>query len=135
MKKIILSIIALVSSLFASASDKYPTLEMINSNMPIIDIRTTSEWIQTGIIKDAITITFFDEKGNYNMESFLEQLNKNIDTTKPFAIICKTGNRTKIVSKMLSNSFGYDVINLKGGMVYSKANNLPIVPYKAVKNR
>ena len=133
MKKIVLSIIALVSSLFASATDKYPTLEILNSNIPIVDIRTAPEWHQTGIIKGSITITFFDERGNYDINIFLKELNKKVDTKKPFALICRTGNRTKVVTSMLSNSFGYEIINLKGGMVYSKANNLPIVAYKAVE--
>lgn len=130
MKKIIISIIAMVSSLFASAMDKYPTLEMIESNMPIVDIRTAPEWEETGILKGAITITFFDERGNYDVNAFLKELNDKVDTSKTFAIICRTANRTKIVSRMLANSLGYDVINLLGGMVYAKAKNLPIVEYK-----
>ena len=133
MKKIILSIIALVSSLFSSVSDKYLTLEFLNSNIPIVDIRTAPEWYQTGIIKGAIPITFFDERGNYDINLFLEKLNQKVDTKKPFALICRTGNRTKILTKILSKNFGYDVINLKGGIVHSKANNLPIVVYKAVE--
>lgn len=130
MKKTIISTLAYATSLFASSLDKYPTLEIINSNTPIIDIRRVNEWQSTGILKDAITITFFDENNNYDMDTFLKELNQKIDTNKPFALICRTGRRTKALSTMLSQDFGYNAINLKGGMVYAKTKNLPIIQYK-----
>jgi rhodanese-related sulfurtransferase len=122
----------LSSILLATLTNKYPSKEIIDSKIPIIDIRTPGEWRETGIIKGAITIMFFNERGGYDIHGFLKKLNQKVDTKKPFALICRTGSRTKMLSTFLSQKLNYDVINLQGGMVYLKSLNIPslIVPYK-----
>jgi rhodanese-related sulfurtransferase len=60
---------------------------------------------------------FFDEKGNYDVEKFVKNLNKIVKKDEEFALICRTGSRTLEVSKFLSSTFGYRVINLVGGMM------------------
>jgi len=72
---------------------------------------------------------FFNQRGGYNVQLFLDTLNKKVDTSKPFAIICRTGSRTHMLSSFLSKEVGYNVINLSGGMMYAKSKHLPIVPY------
>ncbi len=128
--KIFLSFMLLAVTLSADLKNEYPTQKFLNSKTPIVDIRTPPEWVETGIVKDAITIMFFNEQGGYDIKGFLAELNKKVDTTKPFALICRTGSRTKILSQFLAKEIGYDVINLAGGMMYVKGMNLPIVPYK-----
>ncbi len=135
MKKIIISILALSVSLFAELKNEYTTLKLINSKTPIVDIRTPAEWYETGLVKGAIPIKFFDERGRYNVQDFLSQLNKKVDTTKPFALICRTGSRTKVVSEFLSSQLNYKVTNLLGGMVYVQAKGLPVTPYKRVVSK
>jgi len=115
---------------FLLNADEFPSLKILDLKIPIVDIRRVEEWKETGIIKGAIAITFFDKKNNYNMKDFLEKLNKKIDTKKPFSLICKSGHRTKIVSDLLSKDNNYKIINLKGGMIYAKNKNLPIMEYK-----
>lgn len=129
MKKTIVLLLLLSASLFAELSHEYPSQKILDSKIPIVDIRTPGEWIETGLTKDAIPLMFFDERGAHDIKTFLTELNKKVDTTKPFAIICRTGSRTKIVGEFLSKEMNYNVINLKGGMIFLKANNLPIVPY------
>jgi rhodanese-related sulfurtransferase len=103
----------------------------MNKQIPIVDIRTPGEWRETGLLQGAIPIMFFDERGNYDARKFLQELNKKVDTKKPFALICHTGSRTSMVSPWLAKEFGYDVINLKGGMEYAtKVSHLPTLPYK-----
>ncbi|MBL0708925.1 MAG: rhodanese-like domain-containing protein [Sulfurimonas sp.] len=128
--KTLLSLILLSITLAADLKNEYPTQKFLNSKVPIVDIRTPPEWEQTGIVKDAITLMFFNESGAYDIKGFLDELNKKVDTTKPFALICRTGSRTKIVSQFLSKELGYDVINLQGGMMYLKGMKIPTVPYK-----
>jgi rhodanese-related sulfurtransferase len=106
-------------SLFADLKNEYITKELLNSNIPIIDIRTPAEWKETGLLKGAIPIMFFNERGGYNVNAFLKKLNQKVDTSKPFALICRTGSRTSMVSAFLSKELGYKVINLKGGMEYA----------------
>ena len=88
---------------------------IVKSGIQIVDIRTKPEWQETGVIKDSILITFFDEQGRYNVQAFMNELNKHVTKDKEFALICRTGNRTSMVSEFLSKQ-GYKVINLQGGI-------------------
>ncbi|SFV61374.1 rhodanese-like domain protein [hydrothermal vent metagenome] len=131
MKKIILGLMLLSASLFAQVTNQYITRDFLNKNIPIVDVRTTGEWKETGLLKGAIPIMFFNQQGKYDTKKFLTELNKKVDTTKPFAIICHTGNRTAIIAPWLSKEFGYHVINLKGGMEYAtKGLHIKTVPYR-----
>lgn len=116
--RIYLLLLVLSASLVASLENRYPTMELINSDIKIIDIRTEGEWIETGIIKGSYPITFFDEQGNYNVANFLSKLNQVVKSGEKFALICRTGSRTKVVSNFLSRN-GYDVINLNGGILHA----------------
>ncbi len=130
MKKILFTLLVLLSSIYASVTNEYPSQKLIDNNIPIVDIRTPGEWVETGLFKGAIPIMFFNERGGYDVKGFLTKLNEKVNTKKPFAIICRTGSRTRMLSSFLSADLGYEVINLQGGMVYAKSKNLPILPYK-----
>jgi len=120
----------LTISVFAIVTNEEASQKLIDSTIPIVDIRTPGEWKETGLLKRAIPIMLFDEKGNYDLRVFLDKLNKAVDTTKPFAIICRTGSRTKLLATFLSQKLNYNVINLKSGMMYANFIHLPIIPYK-----
>lgn len=131
MKKIIFTLILFAISLLADVQNEYISKELLKQNIPIVDIRTPGEWRETGLIKGAVPIMFWDEKGNYDARKFLIELNQKVDTKKPFALICHTGSRTSIIAPWLSKEFGYKVINLKGGMEYAtKGLHVKTVPYK-----
>ena len=130
MKKLLLSLAIVVTSLFAEITNAHPDMTFLNKKIPTVDIRTEGEWKETGILKGAIPITFFDEKGGYDIPKFLKELSSKVDVKKPFALICRTGSRTKIVSNFLSEKMGYHVYDLNGGMIYAASNKLPIIPYK-----
>ena len=131
MKKTIMTLLLLSVSLFAELTSQYITKDFLNKNIPIVDVRTPGEWRETGLLKGAIPIMFFDIRGNYDARRFLEELNKKVDTTKPFALICHTGSRTSMIAPWLAKEFGYKVINLQGGMDYAtKRLHIPTVPYK-----
>lgn len=131
MKKIILTLMLLTVSVFAEVKNEFISKELLKQNIPIVDIRTPGEWRQTGLLKGAVPIMFWDARGNYDARKFVNELNKKIDTTKPFALICHTGSRTSIVAPWLAKEFGYKVINLKGGMEYATQGlHLKTVPYK-----
>ncbi len=131
LKKIILTLLLLSVSLFAELTNQYMTKDFLNKGIPIVDVRTPGEWRETGLLKGAIPIMFFNAKGNYDARKFLEELNKKVDTKKPFALICHTGNRTSMIAPWLSKEFGYKVINLQGGMEYAtKGLHIKTIPYK-----
>jgi len=131
LKKAIFTLLLLSASLFAQLTNQYLTKEFLNKHIPIVDIRTPGEWRETGILKGAVPIMFFDQRGNYDARKFLSELNKKVDTSKPFALICHTGSRTSMVAPWLSKEFGYKVINLQGGMEYAtKGLHIKTVPYR-----
>jgi len=103
--------------------------EIVKSGIKIIDIRTSPEWKETGIVENSIPITFFDEQGRYNAETFLNELTKHVKKDREFALICRTGNRTVAVSEFLSKQ-GYKVINLKGGIKRLISQGYVSEPYK-----
>jgi rhodanese-related sulfurtransferase len=116
MKKLLL-LLLFGSLLFAEFRNIEVTPGFFDQKIKVVDIRTPGEWKQTGIIKGAYTIMFFDERGGYDSAKFVAQLNQVVRKDEPFALICRTGNRTSMIAPMLSSEFGYNVINLQGGMV------------------
>ena len=131
MKKIILLLTLLSVSLFAELKNAYLSEQILNSKLPIVDVRTPGEWKETGILKGAIPIMFFNEQGKYNVNAFLKELNEKVDTKKPFAIICHTGSRTSMIAPWLSQELHYKVVNLLGGMDYAtRTLKIKTVPYK-----
>jgi len=130
MKKIILSFLLLSAMLMAELTQVWATPGFADKDIKIIDIRTPAEWIETGIVKDSYTIMFFDEKGDFNLESFLRQLNMAVKKDEQFALICRVGSRTGMVTEFLSDKLGYKVINLKGGIMKMIHEGYKTVPYK-----
>ena len=84
--------------------------ELLKNNIPIVDIRRSSEWDQTGVVPKSILLTFFDKEGKYNFDEWYEKLRLEIDKGKPIILICRTGRRTGIISKFLSEKVGYRLI-------------------------
>jgi len=117
MKKILFGLLYLGTILMAEITNVPVSIEFVESNkMKIIDIRTQSEWKDLGVIKNAHFITFFNEKSKYDIDSFLEKLNKVIEKDEKFAIISNSSSRTKLISNLLGHKLDYDVVNLIGGM-------------------
>ncbi len=131
MKYLITLLLLLAPLLQAEYSLEPYSKSLAQKKVPIVDIRTVGEWKESGIIKGAIPIQFFNEQGKYDIPAFLKALNASVDTTKPFALICHTGSRTKMVAQFLSDELKYKVIDIQGGMAEASKRHAPIVPYKA----
>ena len=129
MKKIIFALLLLATSLMAELTQVWATPEFADKNIKIIDIRTPAEWKETGIVKGSYTITFFDEKGNFNVKNFLTQLNMAVKKDEQFALISNTSSRTKLVSNLLGHKLNYNVVNLVGGMDKLIKDGYKVTPY------
>ena len=90
--------------------------ELSKINIPIVDVRRSSEWDQTGIIPNSILLTFFDKKGNYNLDEWYKQLRLKINEGEPIILICRTGRRTRIIAEMMDKKFDNVIYNAKGGI-------------------
>ncbi len=117
MTRILFGLLLLATSLFAELKQEWATESFLNKHIKIIDIRTPAEWRETGIVKGSTTIMFFDEEGNYDVPKFLKALDKVVKKDEQFALICRVGSRTGMVSEFLVNKLKYRVINLKGGIM------------------
>ncbi len=62
---------------------------LMESGVPLIDIRTEGEWHETGVINQSKLLTFFDKDGNSNVKKWMLELEKIASKKDPVIIICK----------------------------------------------
>ena len=96
----------------------------------IIDIRRPEEWVETGILEAAKTITAFTENGALHPDFQRKFFPLIEDENTPVYLYCRTGNRTGTLGHALVNQVGLkNVTHLKPGIVGWKKNGLLTVPY------
>ena len=96
--------------------DDQEMIKLSNDNIPIVDVRRSSEWDQAGIIPNSILLTFFDEEGNYNFDEWYEKLQLEISVTDPIILICRSGKRSKVVANMIDEKFNTIIYNAQSGI-------------------
>ena len=74
---------------------------LLESNVPLIDIRTEGEWHETGVINSSHLLTFFDKDGNYDFKKWMIEVEGIADENGPVIIMCRSGRRSSIVSNMM----------------------------------
>ena len=132
--KIIIIINVLVASFAFSDVIEIGNIELkslLQKNIPLIDIRRKDEWKSTGIVENSILMTFFDKNGKANTNEWLKELNKIANKNDPVILICRTGRRTGIISKFLSEKVGYRLIyDVTDGITdWIKKGNTVVNPY------
>ena len=100
---------------------------LLEQGVTLVDIRRPEEWRQTGVIAGAHKITLFDGQGRIRPD-FQQKFEAVTDPDKPVALICRTGNRTRVASRMLAQQLGYKKIyNVTHGITgWIRAGN-PVV--------
>ena len=96
--------------------DDQEMIKLSNDNIPIVDVRRSSEWDQTGVIPNSILLTFFDEEGNYNFDEWFEKLQLEINVYDPIILICRSGKRSKVVANMIDEKFNTIIYNAQSGI-------------------
>ena len=91
-------------------------LELSNTNIPIVDVRSISEWEQTGVIPDSILLTFFDKEGNYDLDEWYQKLLLEVEEGEPLILICRSGNRSRIIAEMMDAKFDNVIYNSQRGI-------------------
>ena len=92
--------------------------DAIKNNIGIIlDVRTSKE-LNSGIIKNASTIDFYDKR-------FKSKASK-IQKEKTIFVYCRSGSRSYQACKILIDLGFTDVVNLKGGVVSWKKLGYPL---------
>ena len=110
-------IICIITIKFASAEvvdiNNEQIIQLSNGNIPIVDVRRSSEWEQTGVIPNSILLTFFDDEGKYDYNEWSKKLRSEIDDSQSIILICRSGTRSKIIANMMENKFDHTIYNAK----------------------
>ena len=121
---------------FAHSKQLESTIEqmvkLLSDDAILIDIRREEEWKATGIIENSILMTFFDKNGKPNTSDWLNKLNQIASKNDPIVLICRTGRRTGIVAKFLSEKLGYkSIYDVTDGITeWLKEGNSVVKPIK-----
>lgn len=99
------------------------------AGVPVIDIRTAQEWEETGIVAGSRLLTFFDERGRHDAAGWLDKLRRIAGPEQPVVLICRSGNRTRLVGQLLSQEAGYrEVYHVKTGIKGWQRDGGSVVP-------
>ncbi len=101
----------------------------------IIDVRTTGEWVQTGVPEGAARVSLFPDWGVPN-KTFVNDVLAQVgnDRTRPIATICARGNRSSFARDLLAQNGFTSVYSISEGMIGSGfgpgwlARGLPVEP-------
>ena len=118
LKIIIFLIVSAQANADVQPADNDKIISLMKQGVPLIDIRTNSEWQNTGIIKNSKLLTFFDRDGKSDVKSWMNKLREMAKKDEPLIIICRSGRRSGIVSDMLVNEENYsEVYNANSGIM------------------
>ena len=119
------------SSLYATnytEVDSKALAEMLGSGVPLIDIRTEAEWLNTGMIEGSRLMTAFDENGRV-VPGFLDRFRKLVGRKERVALICHSGGRTSFLARVLAEQLNYRyVFHAPGGIVRWISEGHPLIP-------
>ena len=90
--------------------------KLLDQKVTLIDIRRPEEWAQTGVVAGSKKLTFFTKTGGIN-PNLVPGLKAIASADQPIALICRTGNRTKVAAQMITSQLGYKTVyNVKNGI-------------------
>jgi rhodanese-related sulfurtransferase len=99
------------------ALDNAGLQRMLDEGALVIDIRRPEEWRGTGVIEGSYLVTAFDEQGRPTQE-FATLFGQLTRPEQPVVLICRTGNRTDVLARLLMEQAGYEqVYNVSNGIV------------------
>lgn len=76
----------------------------------LVDIRTPSEWKETGVIKGAQLVTFT------TVGSFLDEVRPKLSEGQKLALICRSGNRSSRAARKVAKQVNWPIMDIEGGM-------------------
>jgi len=102
--------------------------DFLDAGGALVDVRREEEWQQTGIVAGSILLTFFAADGSSQPGEWLAQLNQQVGTEQPVALICRTGYRTGLICEFLVEvSERGKIYNLTDGIFGWLAEQFPVV--------
>ena len=83
LKIIIFLIVSAQANADVQPADNDKIISLMKQGVPLIDIRTNSEWQNTGIIKNSKLLTFFDKDGKSDVKSWVNKLREMAKKDQP----------------------------------------------------
>ena len=134
MKKAVLLISFLNVFLFAFKEISADEVAMFaaSGDAVLVDVRTAPEWVESGVIERSHLITYFDKDFRPLKDEFMQKFSKVTggDKNKQIVVICRTGQRSKLVAGILDREGYKNVYNYKDGIVGWMAERKPTVKIK-----
>jgi rhodanese-related sulfurtransferase len=131
--KSVVAAVLLSASLVASAEveniDNAKLARLAADGVTVIDIRTEPEWKATGVIPGSKLLTFVDERGQVDVPQWLSKVKLAVKLNEPVILICRSGNRSRAATQLLSDKAGYKTVyNATTGLNSWIAEGRPVVP-------
>ena len=76
----------------------------------LVDIRRPEEWVETGVLPNALLLTF------ESPAQFMAALRPHLQPGQPVALICRTGNRTARAARLIAPDLDVPVVDVAGGI-------------------
>lgn len=92
--------------------------EIKSDSFQLVDVRTPQEYTE-GHIDGALNI-------NVQSDDFKELAQRELSKDSTVLVYCRSGRRSLDAAEMLTR-LGYNVVNLKGGIIEWKKDGLPLV--------
>ena len=92
--------------------------EIKSDSVQLVDVRTPQEYAE-GHIDGALNI-------NIQSDDFEELVQRELSKDSTVLVYCRSDRRSLDAAEILT-SLGYNVVNLKGGIIEWKEDNLPVV--------
>lgn len=124
MKKILTCLLATLGLTTACGQQNFDNTDVngfaeliADTNVVVLDVRTASEFAE-GHLERAVNI-------DYYQSDFIEKVISVLPREKTIAVYCRSGRRSANAAEKLADK-GYKLVNLKGGIIAWKDNNMPI---------
>ena len=126
-----IELLSVANAIVLGQSTVEDLIEARSKGIAVVDIRREGEWLETGIIEGASTITAFQKDGSVHPD-FLHKFNFLVSTKQtPVLLYCRTGNRTTNLGNAIIEQLGFsNVSHLSGGIVRWKKEGQPTVNYQ-----
>ncbi|MEW5893787.1 MAG: rhodanese-like domain-containing protein [Pseudomonadota bacterium] len=100
---------------------------LLKQGVPLYDVRRPEEWRQTGVVEGSRLLTFVDANGRPTPE-FFQRFRAEVKLDQPVILICRTGNRTDVLARLLVEEMGYrQVYNVRDGIMHWIGEKQPVV--------
>lgn len=127
MNKLLLSVMALFTGCLTSCgqqdiksvdADEFEKT-ISRDGVQLLDVRTEAEFSEGHIASDKV------KNIDYRQPDFVEQAYGELDKGRPVAVYCRSGRRSMDAARLLAKR-GFEVINLKGGILEWQEKGKPV---------